>query len=145
MDFVSDLLISGRRFRILNVVDGFSREMVGQLVAVSITGSQVARFLNELFERPAKPRKIICDIGTEFISKAMLFWSQESGVKLGFIQPGKSTQNAFVESLNGKFRNECLNRHWFRSLDEAQVEVMLWQYSNVTAQLAVLFAACCLY
>ena len=133
MDFVSDQLSNGRRFRVLNVVDDFSREMVGQLVAVSITGSQVARFLSELFEGRGKPRKIVCDNGTEFTSKAMFFWSQESGVKLGFIQPGKPTQNAFVESLNGKFRNECLNRHWFRSLDEAEAEVMLWQhqYNNV--------------
>ena len=133
MDFVSDQLSSGRRFRVLNVVDDFSREMVGQLVAVSITGSQVARFLSELFEDREKPQKIICDNGTEFTSKAMFFWSQESGVKLGFIQPGKPTQNAFVESLNGKFRNECLNRHWFRSLEDAETEIMLWQnqYNNV--------------
>jgi len=108
MDFVSDQLSSGRRFRVLNVVDDFSREMVGQLVSVSITGSQVARFLSQLFESRDKPRKIVCDNGTEFASKAMFFWSQESDVELGFIQPGKPTQNAFVESLNGKFRNECL-------------------------------------
>ena len=128
MDFVSDQLSSGRRFRVLNIVDDFSREMVGQLVSVSITGSQVARFLNQLFEDRNKPRKIVCDNGTEFTSKAMFFWSRESGVKLGFIQPGKPTQNAFVESLNGKFRNECLNRHWFRTMEEARVEVMAWQY-----------------
>ncbi len=129
MDFVSDQLSDGRRFRVLNVVDDFSREMVGQLVSVSITGAQVARFLNELFENRSAPRKIICDNGTEFTSKAMFFWSRESGVKLGFIQPGKPTQNAFVESLNGKFRNECLNRHWFRTMREAKVEVMQWQWS----------------
>ena len=110
------------------MVDDFSREMVGQLVSVSITGSQVARFLNQLFEGRNKPGKIVCDNGTEFTSKAMFFWSQETGVKLGFIQPGKPTQNAFVESLNGKFRNECLNRHWFRTMREAKAEVMQWQY-----------------
>ena len=133
MDFVSDQLSDGRRFRVLNVVDDFSREMVGQLVSVSITGAQVARFLNELFENRSAPRKIICDNGTEFTSKVMFFWSRESGVKLGFIQPGKPTQNAFVESLNGKFRNECLNRHWFRTMEEAKVEVRQWQnqYNNV--------------
>lgn len=128
MDFVSDQLSNGRRFRVLNVVDDFSREMVGQLVSVSITGAQVARFLDQLFERRNKPRRIICDNGTEFTSKAMFFWSRETGVTLGFIQPGKPTQNAFVESLNGKFRNECLNRHWFRTMEEAKVEVMQWQY-----------------
>lgn len=133
MDFVSDQLSHGRRFRVLNVVDDFSREMVGQLVSVSITGAQVARFLDQLFEERSKPKKIICDNGTEFTSKAMFFWSQESGVHLGFIQPGKPTQNAFVESLNGKFRNECLNRHWFRTLDEARVTIDLWRdhYNHV--------------
>jgi len=120
MDFVSDQLANGRRFRVLNVIDDFSREMVGQLVSVSISGRQVARFLSHLFELRSKPQNIICDNGTEFTSKAMFFWSKESGVALGFIQPGKPTQNAFVESLNGKFRNECLNRHWFRTLDEAR-------------------------
>ena len=128
MDFVSDQLSDGRRFRVLDVVDDFSREMVGQLVCVSITGAQAARFLNELFENRSAPRKIICDNGTAFTSKAMFFWSRESGVKLGFIQPGKPTQNAFVESLNGKFRNKCLNRHWFRTMQEAKLEVMQWQY-----------------
>ncbi|WP_335985808.1 integrase core domain-containing protein, partial [Spongiibacter tropicus] len=75
-----------------------------------------------------QPNTIVCDNGTEFTSKAMFFWSQESGVKLGFTQPGKPTQNAFVESLNGKFRNECLNRHWFRSMEEARTEIDQWRH-----------------
>lgn len=127
MDFVSDQLSNGRRFRVLNIVDDYSREMVGQLVSVSISGRQVSRFLSQLIEERAKPLKIICDNGTEFTSKAMFFWSKESGVKLGFIQPGKPTQNAFVESLNGKFRNECLNQHWFRTLEEARYEIDQWR------------------
>jgi len=133
MDFVSDQLGNGRRFRILNVVDDYSREVVGQLVSTSISGQQVARFLNQLIEQRGRPHRIICDNGTEFTSKAMFFWSKEAGVKLGFIQPGKPTQNAFVESLNGKFRNECLNRHWFRTLEEARVEIDAWrhQYNHV--------------
>jgi len=128
MDFVSDQLSSGRRFRVLNVVDDYSREMVGQLVSVSISGQQVARFLTQLIEERGAPSRIICDNGTEFTSKAMFFWSKESDVNLGFIQPGKPTQNAFVESLNGKFRNECLNRHWFRTLEEARVEIDAWRH-----------------
>lgn len=133
MDFVSDQLSSSRRFRVLNIVDDYSREMVGQLVSVSITGNQVARFLDKLQESRSLPKSIVCDNGTEFTSKAMFFWSKESGVKLSFIQPGKPTQNAFVESLNGKFRNECLNQHWFRSLDEARWEIDKWRehYNNV--------------
>lgn len=133
MDFVADQLANGRRFRVLNVVDDFSREVVGQLVSVSISGRQVARFLSQLVESRDKPKTIICDNGTEFTSKAMFFWSRESRVALGFIQPGKPTQNAFVESLNGKFRNECLNRHWFRTLEEAKAEIDLWRehYNHV--------------
>ena len=133
MDFVSDQLSNGRRFRVLNVVDDYSREMVGQLVSVSISGRQVARFLDQLVETRDKPNKVICDNGTEFTSKAMFFWSKESGIELGFIQLGKPTQNAFVESLNGKFRNECLNQHWFRTIDEARYEIDLWRdhYNHV--------------
>lgn len=143
MDFVSDQLAGGRRFRVLNVVDDYSREMVGQLVSVSISGRQVSRFLSQLIEQRGKPKKIICDNGTEFTSKAMFFWSKETSVQLGFIQPGKPTQNAFVESLNGKFRNECLNQHWFRTLDEAKYEIDLWRehYNKVRPHSALGYVA----
>ena len=133
MDFVADQLSNGRRFRILNIVDEYSREVVGQLVSTSISGQQVARFLDHLAETRGLPRHVVCDNGTEFTSKAMFFWSKETKVKLSFIQPGKPTQNAFCESLNGKFRNECLNQHWFRSLEEARHEINRWRdhYNNV--------------
>jgi putative transposase len=133
LDFVSDQLSNGRRFRVLNIVDDYSREMVGQLVSISITGQQVARFLSQLGETRDIPKSIVCDNGTEFTSKAMFFWSKEHHVKLAFIQPGKPTQNAFIESLNGKFRNECLNQHWFRTLDEARNEIDTWRehYNHV--------------
>lgn len=120
MDFVYDQLANGGRFRVLNVIDDFSREMIGQLVMFSISGHQVTRFLNQLIEARGAPSRIVCDNGTEFTSKAMFFWSKESQVGLGFIQPGKPTQNAFVESVNGKFRNECLNLHWFRTIEEVR-------------------------
>lgn len=133
MDFVSDQLSSGRRFRVLNIVDVYTKEMVGQLTAISISGHQVARFLDLISEERKLPRVITCDNGTEYTSKAMFFWSKKTNVKLGFIQPGKPTQNAFIESLNGKFRNECLNQHWFRSLEEARSEIDQWRehYNNV--------------
>ena len=120
MDFVSDRLGSGRGFLVLNVHDDGGKDGVGQLVAHSISGHQVARFLTQLIEERGAPKHIVCDNGTEFTSKAMFFWSKEVGVKLSFIQPGKPAQNAFVESLNGCFRAECLNQHWFRSLGDAQ-------------------------
>ena len=133
MDFVSDQLANGRRFRTLNVIDDCSREMVGQLTATSISGRQVSRFLDLLIESRSAPIQVVCDNGTEFTSKAMFFWQQTSGVKLGFIQPGKPTQNAFVESLNGKFRNECLNQHWFKTIEHAEQEIAKWRehYNNV--------------
>lgn len=133
LDFVSDQLSNGRRFRVLNIVDDYSREMVGQLVSISITGHQVARFLTQLGESRGLPKSLVCDNGTEFTSKAMFFWSKENQIKLAFIQPGKPTQNAFIESLNGKFRNECLNQHWFRTLDEARSEIDKWRqhYNHV--------------
>jgi putative transposase len=132
MDFVTDQLGS-RRFRVLNVVDDYSGEMVGQLVSVSISGTQGARVLDQLMELRAKPNKVVCDNGTEFNGKAMFFWSKESKLRPGFIKPGKPTQNAFFGSLNGKFRNECLNRHWFRTLDKARYEIDIWrhQYNHV--------------
>ena len=128
MDFVHDQLSNGRRFRVLNVKDDYSKELVGQLVAFSIGGNQVARFLNQLIESRSAPDQITCDNGTEFTSKAMFFWQKDSGVKLAFIQPGKPTQNAFVESFNGRFRQECLNQHWFRSLDEAKQIIDDWRH-----------------
>ena len=125
IDFVSDQLATGRRFRVLNVVDDFSRECIGQLVDTSISGARLARFLSEL-DRPL-PKAIVCDNGPELTCKAMFFWSQKTDVKLNFIQPGKPMQNAFVESFNGKFREACLNQHWFRSISEAQVIIEQWR------------------
>lgn len=116
MDFVSDQLFNGRRFRVLNIIDDYSREMVGQLAAVSISGAMVGRFLSQLSETRPLPGSIVCDNGPEFTSKALFFWSAKTRTKLSFIQPGKPTQNAFVESLNGKFHNECLNQFWFKSM-----------------------------
>ena len=127
MDFVSDQLSNGRRFRVLNIVDDFSRELVGQLTEFSISGRRVSRFLEQLLETRGKPASITCDNGTEFTSKAMFFWCKENRVRLNFIQPGKPTQNAFVESLNGKFRDACLNQHWFRTIEEARYEIDQWR------------------
>lgn len=127
MDFVSDQLACGRRFRVLNIVDDYSREIVGQLVDTSITGRMVSRYLDQLSETRGLPNDIVCANGTEFTSKVMFFWSKRTRVTLAFIQPGKPTQNAFVESFNGKFRDNCLNQHWFRSLSEARKEIVKWQ------------------
>ena len=127
MDFVSDQLANGGRVRVLNVVDDYSRECVGQLVDVSIAGARVARSLSDLAARRGLPRVIVCDNGPEFTSKAMFFWAKDAGVRLHVIQPGKPTQNAFVESFNGKFRDQCLTLHWFRDLDDARRSIEDWR------------------
>ena len=102
----------------MNIVDDFSCESVAQIADFSITGARVARELDRL-DRPL-PETIVYDNGPEFTSKAMFFWSKQTGVKLHFIQPGKPTQNAFVESFNGKFREYCLDLNWFASLEDAR-------------------------
>jgi len=127
MDFVSDQLANGRRIRVLNIVDDYSRVGVGQLVDVSIAGARLTRFLGQLRELRGLPRTLVMDNGPEFTSKALFFWSRKTGVKLHFIQPGKPTQNAFVESFNGKFRDGCLNQHWFRDLEDARRIIEDWR------------------
>jgi putative transposase len=127
VDFMSDQLSNGRRFRILNLVDDYSRECVGQLVDFSISGERLTRFLDELRRRRSMPKTLVCDNGTELTSKAMFFWSQRTTTKLHFIQPGKPTQNAFVESFNGRFRDTCLNQHWFKDLPDARRMIDGWR------------------
>lgn len=127
LDFVHDQLADGRRIRVLNIVDNCSRVCIGQLVDTSISGARLVRYLDELATWREMPKAIVLDNGPELTSKAMFFWSQRTGIKLNFIQPGKPTQNAFVESFNGKFRDSCLNLHWFRSLQEARRIVAAWR------------------
>ncbi len=127
MDFVHDQLSDGRRIRVLNIVDDYSRVCVGQLVDLSISGARVARYLDQLAETRGLPRRIVLDNGPEMTSKALFLWSQQRGIRLHFIQPGKPTQNAFVESFNGRFRDGCLNQQWFRDLDDARRVIEDWR------------------
>ena len=129
--FLSDQLANGRRFRVFNVVDAFSRESVLQFPDFSIPGLRVARELDELTR--SLPEVSVCDNGPEFTSKAMFFWAKRNGVKFHFIQPGKPMQNALVESFNGKFRDYCLDLNWFTSLEDARQSITEWQehYNHV--------------
>jgi putative transposase len=127
MDFMADQLAPGRRFRVLNIVDDHTRECVGQIVDFSISGQRVSRLLEQLQRHRGLPRTIISDNGSEFTSKAMFLWSQQTGVQLRFIQPGKPIQNAFVESFNGKLRDACLNEQWFLTLDDAKRNIEAWR------------------
>ena len=127
LDFVSDALSNGRRFRCLTITDTFDRRCPGILVDSSIGGRRVARFLDELGEREGLPTVLISDNGPEFTSRAMFEWAMARGVELRFIEPGKPMQNGFIESFNGKFRNECLDVNWFVSLVDARRRVEVWR------------------
>ena len=127
LDFVSDQLSDGRRIRVLNIVDDYSRVCVGQLVDTSISRLRMANHLGVVSQERGLPTSIVMDNGPEMTSKAMFFWSQERGVKLSFIQSGKPTQNTCCESFNGKFRDNCLNQHWFRDLKEARQITEEWR------------------
>jgi putative transposase len=127
LDFVSDALWNDRRFRVLNIVDDFSRECPGQIVDTSISGARLARFLDELAVRYGLPQEIVMDNGPELTSRAMFEWSRRTGVALRFIEPGKPIQNAYVESFNGKFRDECLDENWFVNLADARRTIEAWR------------------
>jgi len=127
MDFVSDVTWGGRRFRIFVVVDDFTREALALLVDTSIGGARVARLLAELVAARGKPDLIVCDNGPEFTGRALDAWAYDTKVKLHFIRPGKPVENAYAESFNGKFRDECLNQHWFTHLADARKIVEEWR------------------
>ena len=133
MDFVHDVLADGRRFRVLVVVDDYSRECLALEVDTSITGQRVSRVLDRLRDEGRLPQVLVCDNGTEFTSRAMLMWSHRTATTLHFIEPGKPTQNAYCESFNGKLRIECLRQHWFKSLNEARQVIEDWRldYNHV--------------
>lgn len=127
MDFVHDSLWSGRKFRALTIVDDYTRESPAIEVDTSIGGRRICRVLDRLAETRGLPEVIVMDNGPEFIGKALDQWAYEKGVKLHFIQPGKPTQNAYIESFNGKFRDECLNDNWFTTLQQAKEIIEAWR------------------
>jgi putative transposase len=133
MDFMSDSLADGRCFRVLNVVDDATRQALATEVDCSLPGARVARVLERLVSERGRPRRIVVDNGPEFTSRALDLWAYEAGVEFVFIRPGKPIENCFVESFNGKMRDECLNAHWFTSLAEARRVIELWRldYNHV--------------
>ncbi len=126
LDFVHDQLASGRRFRILNIVDDVTRECLAAIPDTSISGKRVARELSALIERRGKPSMIVSDNGTEFTSNAVLSWSEANKIEWHFIAPGKPMQNGFCESFNGRMRDELLNETLFFGLDHAREKVRSW-------------------
>lgn len=128
LDFVNDSLQIGRKLRILAVIDDCTRENLALIVDFSFSGERVARELNQLVRLYGRPGCIVSDNGTEFTSRAMLKWQDKAGVDWHYIDPGKPQQNGFVESFNGRLRDECLNEEVFSSLKEARLIIGAWRY-----------------
>lgn len=127
LDFVSDAFTDGRRFRVLAVVDDFSRECLALVPDTSLSGKRLTRELDAIIQARGMPTTIVSDNGTEMTSSAVLKWCQRTKVDWHYIAPGKPTQNAFIESFNGSFRDECLNETLFSSLEEARSEIRYWK------------------
>jgi putative transposase len=127
MDFLTDGLANGQRFRVLTIVDTVSRVSPAIEVGGSLTGERVVAVLERLKRTTGTPQRIAIDNGPEFVSKALDAWAYRNGVQLEFSRPGKPTDNAFAESFNGRFRDECLNLHWFASLEEVRQTVEAWR------------------
>jgi putative transposase len=127
MDFVSDALCNGRKFRCLAIIDLYSRECLKTVVDTSISGKVVVRYLERLRETRGLPDIIVTDNGPEFTSKALDSWASQSKVKLSYIRPGKPIENAYIESFNGRLRDECLNENWFVSLEDARDKIESWR------------------
>jgi putative transposase len=127
LDFVSDCFTDGRRFRILAIVDDFTRESLALIPDTSLSGARVARELDTLIARRGRPRSCVSDNGTELTSMAILQWSEMSGVAWHYIAPGKPQQNAFAESFIGRLRDECLNETLFVSLPQARSVLDAWR------------------
>lgn len=127
LDFMFDRLADGRKIRLLNIVDEFTRESLRIVVDTSLSGLRVARELQCIIQEKGKPSYIISDNGTEFTSKAILKWSHEQSIDWRYIDPGKPMQNGTIESFNGKVRDEFLNQHWFITLNEARDLAEKWR------------------
>ena len=128
MDFVSDQLFDGRRFRALTLVDNYSRECLEIEVGQNLKGIDVVAVMERIkVVRGVVPQRIQCDNGSEFISKALDKWAYDNQVTLDFSRPGKPTDNPFIESFNGSFRDECLNVNWFLSLEDAKEKIRLFK------------------
>ncbi|WP_144243205.1 IS3-like element ISYen3 family transposase [Yersinia enterocolitica] len=127
MDFVMDALATGRRIKCLTCVDDFTKECLTVTVAFGISGVQVTRILDSIALFRGYPATIRTDQGPEFTCRALDQWAFEHGVELRLIQPGKPTQNGFIESFNGRFRDECLNEHWFSDVSHARKTISEWR------------------
>ncbi len=134
MDFVHDTTASGQPFRALTLVDTYTRECHAIEVARSLPSERVIRVLERLMPRHGRPQRIRIDNGPEFVSRALDHWASRHGIQLHFITPGKPMENGHIESFNGKFRDECLNQHWFIDLGDAQQLIEAWRIDYNTVR-----------
>lgn len=127
LDFVADQLADGQRFRVLTVIDVFTRECVAMTVGTRLTGADVVSTLERTRSQRGTPQRLFCDNGAEFTSQLLDLWAYGHGVRIEFSRPGKPTDNAYVESFNGTLRDECLNAHWYQTIDEARTQIAEWR------------------
>jgi putative transposase len=130
MDFVSDSLANGRRLKCLTVADDFSHEAVDIAVDYGISGEYVIRLLDQAARFRGYPAAVRTDNGPEFTSRAFIAWAQSHGIRHILIEPGRPMQNGYIESFNGRFRDECLNEHWFQTLHQARKEIAAWRLDH---------------
>jgi putative transposase len=127
MDSISDALANGKRIKVLTIVDDFTKESIDLVAEHGISGQYVVRVLERASQFRGLPMAIRTDQGPEFTSKVLDQWAYKNGVQLKLIEAGKPTQNAYIESFNSRFRDECLNDHWFTSLAEARIRISAWR------------------
>lgn len=139
MDFMADQLFNGQRLRFLTIVDAYSKLCPAIGVGFSYKATDVVSTLDEAIAKYGCPKTIRVDNGPEFISKELDLWAWTHGVKLDFSRPGKPTDNAFIESFNSRVRQECLNTHWFLSLNDARIKIESWRcdYNTVRPHTAI--------
>ena len=128
LDFVSDQLASGQRFRVLNVVDDGTRECVLSFASTSIPGATVVRLLADAIQKRGTPKVLLTDNGPEFTGRVLDQWTHQQSITHQFIDPGKPVQNAYIESFNGRMRDEFLNVHWFETLPQARLSLAVWRH-----------------
>ena len=134
MDFVSDCVSSGTVIRLLTIVDDCTRECPAIEVDTSLGGLRVRRVLDRIASERGLPEAIVVDNGPEFRGRVLTAWSEERGVRLEFIQPGKPTQNAYIESFNGRLRDECLNANWFINLSDAKRKIEASRFNEISGR-----------
>jgi putative transposase len=127
LDFIHDQLSNGQKFRALTVVDIFSREALAIEVGVRLRGEHVVEVLNRLVRQRGAPKYLFADNGAEFTGQLVDLWAYHHGVRIDFSRPGKPTDNAFIETFNGSLRDECLNLHWFETINEARSLIEAWR------------------